>query len=747
MNQQEMFGRAVWLDAGCGEDACSRRWDAETASWVELGKQDEMQSRIWILRGRFSVGKVRRAMLRVLGLGFFHCYINGKRVGEDLFLPLSTDFEPRKDYPIGEILSGHRICVPEYDVASYLCEGENVIAIHFGGGWYANVRDVKYGDAKAIWRVFGEDESGAFDFVSSEADRIGESYVCDYLFTTREMHDYRLQDESAWGKNFDDGGWKNAVCARPLETEYVFSDCPADVECEMLPVRKIGENGGTAIYDCGRNTSGYPVLKLCGGCGEEVRVRFSEELDEDGMPAERFGHGQQTTFVSDGKERTVSPLFTWFGFRYFAVSGDAEPVGVQAVHSNIAVTAAFESDCGLLNWIHDTYVNTQLTNMHAGIPSDCPHIERRGYTGDGQLTCHAAMNILDAKAFYGKWIQDIADCQDLLTGHVQYTAPYIRSGGGPGGWGCAIVEVPYQYYLHYGDAEVLRKYYPAMLRYFDYLEAHSYNDLVVSDKAGEWCLGDWCPPISVVLPAPFVNNYFYIKSLKRCIEIARLIGRDEDIVRFEQRIEVRKKAIDAAYFNIWDGNYLGNQQGANAFAVDIGLGDARTYPNMVKYYQKLKRFDTGIFGTDIVSRVMLERGDGQTAMDLLLSSARTSFDGMRKLGATTFWEYWPDSLIDRSHNHPMFGAVVAYLYDYLLGIRPQEGSAGYERIVVAPVLVDGINRISGSRMLPAGRVSVAYQKEEGRAAFTIVVPEGVEAQFVLGERVEMLCPGESKINC
>ena len=97
-----------------------------------------------------------------------------------------------------------------------------------------------------------------------------------------------------------------------------------------------------------------------------------------------------------------------------------------------------------------------LCNMHTGHPSDCPHLERRGYTGDGQLTCHAALSVLDARRFYEKWLCDIGDCQDTLSGHIQYTAPYIRSGGGPGGWGCAIVEVPYQLYRHYGDVEVLR---------------------------------------------------------------------------------------------------------------------------------------------------------------------------------------------------------------------------------------------------------------------------------------------------
>ena len=74
---------------------------------------------------------------------------------------------------------------------------------------------------------------------------------------------------------------------------------------------------------------------------------------------------------------------------------------------------------------------------------------------------------LDGEKFYRKWIQDIADCQDSITGHVQYTAPYIPSGGGPGGWGCAIVMVPYVFYRNYGDQEILKELYPQMLHYFD----------------------------------------------------------------------------------------------------------------------------------------------------------------------------------------------------------------------------------------------------------------------------------------
>ena len=43
------------------------------------------------------------------------------------------------------------------------------------------------------------------------------------------------------------------------------------------------------------------------------------------------------------------------------------------------------------------------------------------------------MMMTDSEKFYRKWLGDIADCQDRVSGHVQYTAPYTRCGGGPGG--------------------------------------------------------------------------------------------------------------------------------------------------------------------------------------------------------------------------------------------------------------------------------------------------------------------------
>ncbi len=716
------------------------------AIWV--GKNIRKYDGFSVLYGKFKVNDGCRVTANVLGLGFFKCYINGVCINPDCFLPLSSEYEASAA-PKGEILTAQRVYVPTFDITPYVKSGDNVIAIHYGGGWYcASVR--RFGLPKAIYSIKVESEQGVEFFSSGEECLIGDSYVSSYDFPTGEMHDFTITlplFESI------PEGCEKAVATEPLITEYSSTDCPTDALIKKYTPKVVASLADGTIYDMGMNMTGYPIIKIPEDAEGEITVAFSEEILENGDIDKTHMHGQSFRIIPCKKELVTQPEFTWFGFRYFKISGKGVPVSVSEVHADIKKTSSFESSNETLNWIYDTFIHTMLCNMHTGHPSDCPHIERRGYTGDGQLTTHAVFSTLGAKSFYEKWLQDIADSQDKLSGHIQYTAPYVRSGGGPGGWGCAIVEVPYQMYLHYGNRDVLTKYYENMRRYIDYLEAHSEFGLVTSDKEGEWCLGDWCGPNilypelditshnqQVVLPAPMVNTYFMVKSLNRLCDIAHIIGRYEDISEYREKANMRKRAIQAAYFNAFDGNFVMNIQGANAFAVDLGLGNKETYRNLVSYYKKLGYYDTGIFATDILTRVLFENGDGALAIDLMTGSGVQGYEHWRQNGATTFHEYW-DSNRSRSHNHPMFGAPVAYLFEYVLGIRQELGSAGYSSLVISPVITDKIDRVSGSMEIPSGTVSVSYHKRNGKTFYKIAIPSGAVAVFKLGETEIKLAAG------
>ena len=723
----------------------------QNAVWVGAEKREP--EGFSVLRGHFTVEEIKKVSLNILGLGFFKCYINGQCIDPDTFLPLSSDFENSCD-PWGETLSAHRVYVPQFDITPYVRKGDNVIAVQYGGGWYTH-RERVYGLPKIIYCILAETENGVQKFVSDETCRIAPGSVTEYCFVRYETQDLS-SGVDLFAAEYDDSAWAYAVRTEALETEYCMTDCPADKLIGELSVTKVGESENSVIYDCGANTTGYPVLKLLGEKGAKTEVFFSEECLPDGRLDLSHAHGQKYSVIADGTEKTVQPEFTWYGFRYFEVVGAAEPQCVKVIHADVPVNSTFSCDNETLNWIYNTFIHTMHCNMHTGHPSDCPHIERRGYTGDGQLTCHAVLSTLDARKFYEKWMQDIADSQDVLSGHIQYTAPYIRSGGGPGGWGSAIVEVPYQLYRHYGDQSVLEKYYGNMRRYIDYLEAHSAFGLVISDKEGEWCLGDWCGPNilypekdinlhnqQILIPASMVNTYFMVKSLKCMAEIAKIIGKEEDIPEYEEKIALRRMAIEGAYFNTFDGNFVMNAQGANAYAIDLGLGSDETYENLIRYYTKLGHFDTGIFATDILIRVLFEHGDSDLAVDLLTNNGDQGFEHWRRNGATTFHEYW-DSNRSRSHNHPMFGAPVAYLFEYLLGIGQEEGTAGYTSLVIAPEAVHRFKHMAGSMQTPHGTCAVRYFHESDGVHFTVTVPEETKAVFRYAEQEIVLKAGENK---
>ena len=699
MKFSELFGDAVWIGAD------------EAVPFP-------------LFRRVFSVDKpVCRASIRILGFGTFLFFINGVRGTDALYLPLNSNFEER-DFPAGEHLA-HRTYVCEYEITHLLRQGTNALAVLLGDGWYnGNYSDKPYGDRKLCYTltVCYEDGTEA-TVVSSQKDQYRPSFLTHSNFVKREDHDYSLWSDALLSPDFDDGSWQSAHAAKPLDTDYQYTDCPPDRVTARLVPTLVKTDAEYTVWDAGKNIAGFPVLHSV--TDAPIRVTFYEELLPDGTSDPKHHYGQEFRVTGAKSGQTFYPQFTWFGFRYMKIEGAAIPTEICVAHSDVAVSSSFESDDETLNWIYQTYLNTQLCNMHGGIPSDCPHIERRGYTGDGQITCRSAMKALDARAFYRKWIADISDCQNRDDGHVQYTAPYTHSGGGPGGWGCAIVVLPYEYMKHYGDDSIARAMYPQMLRYFEYLESHSEGGFITTDRAGEWCLGDWCTPDPILLPPPFVNNYFYIVSMRRVIEMARLFGHEADIPLLERRIEERLDAIRVAYFDRNLHSFFAGLQGADAFGLDLGLGDEKTREKWIKRYETLGYYDTGIFGTDVVTRLLFENGRGDLACRLLTADTPHGFGRWKKEGATSFREYWGTA---RSHSHPMFGSVICYLFEYILGIRQEADSYGYRKVLIAPC---GAVSATGHLTTPHGEIRVSYEKKSTGDALRVTIPAHVEATIRL----------------
>lgn len=736
MKFNELFGAARLVSPN---EPCSKRVEYTTYEGVTFPSFDNCM--VPYIRGEFHLDKkVKRAELTACGLGLVTLYLNGKPVSDDLFVPAASDYHYTENRycftKYGEHTS-HRIYCLRYDVTDMLCE-HNCIGAALSIGWY---HSRVYGKIKLSFRLSVEFEDGTgYEYLSGEGLKWTYSPITRTHFLFGESHDYDTYRLDGWNTaSYNDSDWKPVELAETPETEYYIQDCPTDKVIRHIKPKLIKESDGVRIYDMGENITGTPIIKSSGNAGTVVKLLVSERLDKDGNIEGYTNHMQKADFITDGTDRAYSLSFCWFGFRYASVTDNAEIVDCQVIHSDVAVTSAFKCSNEQLNWLYDAYIRTQLDNMHMSIPSDCPHCEKRGYTGDGQLTCEAVMMMMDAKKFYRKWLYDIADCQEPTTGHVHNTAPYLPSGGGPGGWGSAIAEVPYMYYKTYGDASVLEEFLPRVYKYFDYLEAHSENDIVVSDNS-ESCLGDWCIPdgneetddgnivtpeyYAPVLRPEYVNTYFFVKAISRAIEFCEVTGKTEDIPELKKRRDTKLAAIVRDFYDPESGDFCQNTNSANVFAIDLGLGDERTLVHVVEHFTKEPWYNTGIFATDIVTRILFTHGHADTAYKLLTSDGKYSFGRWMRDGYTTFPEYWT---YHRSQNHPMFGAVVRYLFKYILGIG-QDG-AGYKNIVIEPKCTAVLPEASGYITTQYGKISVSYIRTGDTVTAEIEIPQGCTALF------------------
>lgn len=689
----------------------------KNAKWITMPESDAP-----IFKKTFCAKKNEKAVITICGLGAFKLYINGEKVSEDLLAPNASNYCYRDLsgflYPLFDELSFRTYCM-QYDVTEFMQEGENTLAVMLGNSYYNQNRrtvegNVFYGHPKLCYLL--EKESG--NVISDKSTLVNKGFITENNIFYGETHDYSLLPH---GDCFTESTETKAD-----ETEFYIQTSPCDRVTRSLTPVLIKDEGKTKLYDAGENTVGYAVV-ACKEKGKKITVSYAEDIYDKENFGMHFEEGYQTdNFITDGIQAEYAPHFLWHGFRYFRIEGDAVPLRVDVVHSDCPVTSSFECDNPQLNWLYNAFIRTQLANMHCGIPSDCPHRERLGYTGDGQLCCEAAMMMLDSKEFYRKWLYDIADCQCLKTGHVQHTAPLMGGGGGPCGWGGAMVEVPYKFYKLYGDKELLEEFFPKMLRYFEYLENRSENSLVYREEENGWCLGDWCAPDPIKIPEAYVNSCLYVLFMQQVLEIASILGRESEVTFLPERIEKVKKAINVAYFSAASHNYCGDIQGANSLALQIGLGDEFTLRKTVEKYKKLGMYDTGIIATPALTQYLFEHGEGQLAFDLLSSKGEVSFDYMARNGATTLWENWNG---ESSKNHPMFGAVSKCLFTYILGIRQAENSGAYSNVVISPVFVDGINRAKGHITTENGVISVEYVRDGNSAEITVNTDERIKTSF------------------
>lgn len=684
---------------------------------------------------------LRYAVMHVCGLGHFEAFMNGKKVGDHILAPGWTDYKDTCLY------------VP-FDVTDMLWPGMNACGIMLGNGLY-NVVGGRYtkftgsfGEPKMIAQLHLVYEDGTRQVVPS--DNSWTTHKSPIVFSCAyggEEYDALLEMPGWNAPEFNADAWSPAR----------VTDGPGGVlRAQQAPPVKVRETLQTAamkriapgVYeaDMGFNLSARPVLTVKGNAGDTVTVRVGER---PGKPWE--GHWYTYTLRGNDEE-TYTPFFTYFGFQYITVEGADRPAdadGTRPVLVNLAsefVTSASPEvgsfSCGnpLLNEIESMITRSVRSNLQS-VLTDCPHREKLGWLEVAHLMGPSILYHVDAYGLYAKICRDTSESQ-LANGLVPDIAPeYTRFTGGffeSPEWGSAAVQLPWLLYRWYGDARILTRQYDTMARYTRYLAGTRDAQGLAKAGLGDWY--DWTPEkghvgYAQLTPGELTATAMLFDNARIVSNVAAMTGKGDEAETFAALSRQVREDFITAYYDPEHKTVATGSQAALAIALYFGLipeeAEETVLANLVGVLESdAYRPSTGEVCFRYMIMALARAGRSDIVYRIINRTDCPGYGWMlREFGLQTLSERWdkPGS----SLNHCMFGHAQEWFQAYLLGIRQAEDSIGFEKLVIAPEVPDGLQEAKGHFDSPRGPIHVAWEKEKATFLLSVTIPGNTSAIVVL----------------
>ncbi|HKO80994.1 MAG TPA: family 78 glycoside hydrolase catalytic domain [Chitinophagaceae bacterium] len=716
--------------------------------------------------------KPSKATLFVASVGYHELYVNGKKIGDDVLAPCVSDHSKRARYVT-------------YDIAGELKAGKNVIALWLGVSW-------------SIFASYTAEDKPRAPIVMAQADiyttgnstkpalriQTDESWkthpspnkllgIWDFNKMGGEIWDANKEIADWNGEGCNESTWQQATIYYPKLTLSSQMVEPNRLFNEIHPVAIEEKPDGSFRVDMGVNFAGWTEIKIKGEQGQRIDFLFSEREKE-----EMTFRNYSAYIIGESGEGVFHNKFNYSSGRWITIKGLKEKPALTdirgwIVRTNYQLATTFECSDSLQNWIYDR-VRWNFENLSlGGYVVDCPQRERMGYGGDAHATSETGLFNYKLGAFYTKWMEDWRDVQGTRSmdyrnyggnadeGIVPHTAPTYWGGGGPA-WGGIVVTLPWQMYLQEGDKRILEKNFELIKRWIAFLESHTKNGLLMR-FGGEWdFLGDWLWPNATAegmnndKPENICfNNCYRVYNLRTAVKIARLLGKQEEALKWQQQAELSSDAIHAKYYNAADHSYADSSMGNLAAAL---LADVPPQQLRKVIMQRLEKeilvvrkghIDVGITGGALLFKLLREEGRD----DLLYSmTSQTDYPGwgyMKANGATTLWEMWEKDLPGHSLLHSSYLYPGAWYVDGIAGIRRDPNYPGFKKFIIRPPMLNQskMQWAKASFDSPVGMIKSSWQRKEGKLRLEVNVPPNSKAtiEFPAAKNTEInLSPSWAK---
>ena len=704
-----------------------------------LGNVAKKRTIVPYFRKEFQVKKkIVKAYVFVSGLGQYELFINGNKIGDRFLSPGWSDYRKSCFYNT-------------YEVTENLKHGLNAIGTIVGNGFYNINREryrklvIAYGAPKMILKLEIQYNDGSNDIVvTDESWKTSPSPVTYSSIYGGEDYDARLE-KTGWDiEGFKDDSWKHVQLVKePAGILRSETDYPVKIS-EIMDNKKIySRKDSVFIYDFGQNASGIIKVKIKGRKGQEVRFTPGELLGEDSLVTqEATGKPYFLSYILKGENEEIwMPRFTYYGFRYVQVSGAVPKLYPN--HSNLPVinelhflhtrnsspeAGTFKCSNELFNSIYELIKWSVKSNL-ASVATDCPTREKLGWLEQSHLMGNSVKFIYDIHNLYKKVIDDMMEAQ-LENGLVPDIAPeyvpFVEGFRDSPEWGSACIILPWDMYQWYGDKEAVRKAYPMMKRYLNYLNGMS-DKYILSQGLGDWYdLGPKFPGEAQLTPKAVTATSIFFYDAKLLGMMAELIGEKEDSGKYGKMAEEIRKAFNSKFFNPVTKTYSTGSQTAFAMPLFFGMVDDSIKSDVVNNLIKSinnndKALTAGDIGYRYLLRTLEEAGQSQLIFDMNSKTDVPGYGYQLSKGATSLTESWA-ALKYVSNDHMMLGHLMEWFYSGPGGIRQVTGSSSYSKVMIKPELVGDLTWAETTYNTIHGEITCNWKKEKNNILMNIKIP-------------------------
>ena len=717
-----------------------------------------------------------RAVAVISAAGYLRLYINGNPASDRVLDPVYTNY------------SLHALYVLQ-DITAHVREGANAAGVMLGGGFYESgysigLKQFEYGK-----------NGGLFGFILLEyADGSSETVVTDDSWKATygpilksvnfvgEAYDSRLR-LGPWSEvGYDDQRWSRASVIEPLSPKLEPMTMPPERRIEILKAKKIWSPApGIWMFDFGKNFPGWPRLRVNAAkdttiilrCGQwtqrgpdrkifyETPIRSNDEMinDANGTPRGRYPCSGGYAFTASGiGTEEWEPSFTYHNTRFVEVIGypgqpDIDSVQGVVVHTDLERIG------------HVALGETMPQRIYDAMADTIRYVSQGNYQGN--VCVERAAHLMVVYQSAATWLFTYR-AESVLQNFLRGLRAGTRDGDPPEqvpvrGDGqkdlvadsAATVTLPTLAYAMGGDRRQLESHYPFMTAYIKAQERRI-GDI---DSFTGW--GDWgdayrtekreiakstveqspfreigaAGQLPVNTPIPLVTAAVYYDAITKCLKIAEVLGKAEDIPWLAHDRAELQANLNRRYYDSKAKTY--GSQCADAMALAFGFapaGDreavaASLHRDLIGPWQG--HMSGGSWGITEIPGVLSAFGYADEAYRLFTQDEYPSF-GLGLMGGrnaiSVRWDKHPPvaRMIGNEKNGPG-----KWFYDYLGGIRTDIERPGFKHFILAPVFPAQLPEARVSHDSPYGRIGSAWKHEGDAVHWNITIPWNTTATIKL----------------